>query len=73
MLAFAVLALLASHVAEEDVAGFGPAWLKRTHVPVTLVAAALAFSAGVFVVSFFLFLYGRMDNLSDVVFVCFTG
>ena len=55
MLAFAVLALLASHVAEEDVAGFGPAWLKRTHVPVTLVAAALAFSAGVFVVSFLLF------------------
>jgi hypothetical protein len=48
-----VLALLASHVAEEDVAGFGPAWLKRTHVPVTLIAAALAFSAGVFVVSSF--------------------
>ena len=55
MLSFAVLALLASHVAEEDVAGFGPAWLKRTHVPVTLIAAALTFSAGVFVVSVFIF------------------
>ena len=61
MLSFAVLALLASHVAEEDVAGFGPAWLKRTHVPVTLVATALAFSAGVFVVSLFLFPYEQCD------------
>ena len=70
MLSFAVLALLASHVAEEDVAGFGPAWLKRTHVPVTLIAAALAFSAGVFVVSFFYFSYGSMGNcLTSCLFV----